>query len=80
MTQKTEKQETTQDAPKSASAASTAAKAVETIEAFETKFKPLIAHKVRAGLTREQAVNAIRAQVKEDAKIAEAQLKALTEK
>lgn len=79
MTQKTQKQETTQDAPKSASA-STAAKAVETIEAFETKFKPLIAHKVRAGLTREQAVNAIRAQVKEDAKIAEAQLKALTEK
>jgi hypothetical protein len=73
----TEKNNATDEAKKAPS--SSAAKAVETIEAFETKFKPLIAHKERAGLTREQAVNAIRAQIKEDPKIAEAQLKELSE-
>ena len=52
------------------------ANAVDTIEAFEKKFLPLINQKMKAGLTREKAINVIRTQIKEDPAIAEAQLKA----
>lgn len=57
-----------------------AVKAVETIEAFEDKYRPLINQKIKAGLRREQAINIIRAQIKENSKIAEAQLKACSPK
>ena len=39
---------------------------IDTLDAFERKFKPLIGQKMAAGLTREQAVSAIRNQLRED--------------
>jgi hypothetical protein len=52
----------------------TSAQGVAAIDAFEKQFKPLIVAKIKAGLTREQAVEVIRAQIKEDPQVAEAQL------
>jgi len=53
---------------------------VAALDAFDRKFKPLIAQKIAAGLTQEQAIAAIRSQLREDEKnetqIAEEQLKA----
>lgn len=49
---------------------------IDQLESFEKRYAPLIQAKVRAGLTRDQAIGVIRSQIKEDPAIAEAQLKA----
>jgi hypothetical protein len=62
---------------KAPSAKTAEQKAVEAVESFETKYAPVIRQKMKAGLSKEQALTVIRNQIKEDPKVLEAQLKEL---
>lgn len=68
------------EAEETAKAPSPELAAVQAFDNFEEHFAPLIQQKVRAGLTREQAMQAIRNQIKESPEIAAAQLEAASQR